>query len=151
MEFESETYIDAPLEDVWEFHSGVEGLKSLTPGWMNLRLLEVENGDADELTEGSEIRLSVKPLGLLRVSWTSTIVERESDFDEGRAVFVDEMERGPFERWRHTHGFERSDGGTVMRDTVEYESGKIPNSFVKLQLKGFFRYRHSKTKKILED
>ncbi|MGL5819777.1 MAG: SRPBCC family protein [Phycicoccus sp.] len=35
--------------------------------------------------------------------------------------FVDEQVSGPFERWYHTHHFERDGkGGTVMRDIVDF-------------------------------
>lgn len=37
-------------------------------------------------------------------------------------MFVDEMQRGPFGRWRHAHLFEERDGATLMVDEVEYAS-----------------------------
>jgi ligand-binding SRPBCC domain-containing protein len=37
------------------------------------------------------------------------------------AKFVDEMESGPFHRWRHEHRFEDSDGSTLMSDVIAYE------------------------------
>ena len=34
--------------------------------------------------------------------------------------FVDEMQSGPFRRWRHVHRFEPVEGGTRMVDDVDY-------------------------------
>ena len=65
-------------------------------------------------------------LGLpLKVDW----VGRVSDIiDEGnRRQFVDHMLKGPFSYWNHLHEFEAADGGTWMRDYIEYS---LPLSFV---------------------
>lgn len=52
------------------------------------------------------------------VPWRMT--SRISEFD-APGYFVDEQVRGPFRRWRHEHHFEPDgDGGTVMRDVVDF-------------------------------
>ncbi len=53
------------------------------------------------------------------VPWrmTSKIVEYDRP---GR--FVDEMQRGPFGRWRHRHVFRETGNGTRMIDDVNYQS-----------------------------
>ncbi|HWS54218.1 MAG TPA: SRPBCC family protein [Pyrinomonadaceae bacterium] len=53
----------------------------------------------------------------VKLRMTSRIVA----FERPRA-FADEMQRGPFRRWRHTHLFEPCGGGTLMRDRVEFAS-----------------------------
>jgi len=54
-----------------------------------------------------------------------TMTSRISDYDApGR--FVDEQVRGPFRRWRHEHRFEAADGGTRMRDRIEFQSPAGP-------------------------
>jgi len=40
--------------------------------------------------------------------------------------FVDEQESGPFRRWRHEHRYESVPEGTLMTDTVEFESPAGP-------------------------
>lgn len=54
-------------------------------------------------------------------------------------MFADEMQRGPFKRWRHTHLFEPHRGGTLMTDEVDFASplGALGASFDALFLKSF--------------
>jgi ligand-binding SRPBCC domain-containing protein len=58
---------------------------------------------------------------------------------EAPRTFTDEMQRGPFKSWRHTHRFEPTDKGTLMRDRVEFSSpfGPLGAAFDALFLKGF--------------
>ena len=53
--------------------------------------------------------------------------------------FTDEVQRGPFKRWHHTHRFEPTEGGTLMRDRVDFVSpfGPLGSAFDALFLKGF--------------
>ncbi|WP_049987792.1 SRPBCC family protein [Halobellus rufus] len=152
------TRVSAPLEDVWEFHSDVSGLEALTPDWMNLRVESVTGPDGDPdpevLEVGSEIQLSMRPLGVgPRQRWTSVIVDREAD--EERASFRDEMRGGPFARWIHTHTFVADGEETIVEDAVEYElpGGEIGGAASPLAVVGFepmFRARHRKTRELLE-
>jgi ligand-binding SRPBCC domain-containing protein len=68
------------------------------------------------LSLGDEVTWRARHFG---VAWrmTSRIVE----FEPPRR-FVDEMQRGPFQRWRHQHSFEPTAAGTRMVDDVEYAS-----------------------------
>lgn len=152
------TRVAAPLSAVWDFHSRVSGLESLTPDWMNLRVESVTGPDGDPdpevLETGSEIRLSMRPFGVgPRQRWTSVIVDREEG-DE-RAVFRDEMRGGPFAQWEHTHRFLADGDETIIEDEVEYElpGGAVGRSVSPMALVGFepmFRARHRKTKELLE-
>jgi ligand-binding SRPBCC domain-containing protein len=155
--FTYESRVDAPLDEVWEFHSTTDGLVELTPGWMNLTVEETRDPDGkpnpDVLEKGAEVDVSVKPLGVLpRVTWRSVILER--DRDDGRAYFVDRMENGPFKSWEHTHGFEGDGDGTVVRDTVEYALplwmlGRAGSPAFRLNARLMFRYRHRRTRELL--
>jgi len=81
------------------------------------------------------------------VTWDATflgvpqrLTSRIVAFDRPRA-FTDEMQRGPFRRWRHTHLFEPREGGTLMRDRVEFASpaGPLGALLDFLYLKSFVR------------
>lgn len=148
------TRVDAPLEDVWAFHSRIEGLTAVTPDWMGLRVEHVVGPDGEdnppELLTGCRIRMSVRPFGIgPRQRWLARIVERTRE--EGRAQFVDIMEEGPFARWQHTHQFFADGGETVLVDRVEYEL-PVADVLGSLAIVGFepmFRYRHRALKRHL--
>lgn len=156
--YERSVRVAAPLEAVWDFHSRVDGLFSVTPGWLDVRVesLRGPDGEADPeiLEAGAEIRLSVAPFGAgPRVGWTSHVTERERG--EGRAHFTDEMIQGPFTEWEHTHSFVAADGGTTVRDRVRYAlpPGRLGRRLSPLAVLGLaptFRYRHRRTKALLE-
>jgi ligand-binding SRPBCC domain-containing protein len=75
------------------------------------------------------------------VTWEAThffvrqrLTSKITAFDRPR-MFVDEMQRGAFKRWRHTHLFEARGGATLMVDEVEYASplgllGKLVDALV---------------------
>lgn len=155
--YERETRVDAPLSDVWTFHSRAAGLEALTPDWMGLSIGQVTGPegrpDPDVLETGSEIEMRLQPVGGPARSWTSVITDRQRG-DE-RAVFRDEMRDGPFRRWIHVHQFFAENDTTRIRDTVHYElpGGELGRTLSSLAVVGFepmFRYRHRKTKELLE-
>ena len=150
--------VPAPIEDVWSFHSTVDGLRELTPGWMHLGIDGVEGPDGSPdppvLVAGSEIQMSVRPFGVgPRQRWTSRIVERDPDGEatpERSARFVDEMQGGPFRRWEHTHAFYADGDETLLVDTVAYRLpfgplGDLAGPPAKVGFEGMFRDRHRRT------
>lgn len=155
--YERETRVHAPLSEVWDFHSRVSGLEALTPAWMNLTVEHVVDaaGDPDPevLETGSQIQLSSRPFGVgPRQRFVSRIVEREKR--DGSAYFVDDMQEGPTEHWEHTHSFFADGDETVVRDRVEFRlGGTLGRAVGPLAVVGFepmFRYRHRKTRELLE-
>ena len=155
--YERRSRIRAPLSDVWEFHSGIEGLTAVTPAWMGLRVESFHGPDGEPdpavLEAGSEVSLSLRPFGVgPRQRWTSRIVERERT--ERAAWFVDEMVEGPFPRWRHTHRFHAQGDETVSTDRVEYRLPVVPGPLSSVAWPGFeaiFAYRHRRTRRLLAD
>jgi len=156
--YERSTYVDAPLDEVWEFHSRGSGLEALTPNWLNLRIESATgpDGEADPevLEAGSTVVSSVRPFGVgPRQRWTSEIVDRRAE--NAHALFRDEMVDGPFAVWEHTHRFSADGEGTVVHDRVEYElldgaAGYVVNPFTVIGLDPMFRFRHRRTRALLE-
>ena len=148
--------IRAPLDEVWEFHSTIDGLEALTPDWMGLRVESVRGPDGDSdpdvLVEGTEITMASKPFGLApETRWISRITDRREG--EGYCMFRDDMLGGPFALWIHTHEMYGDSGETVLIDTVEYELPSPADRLDSAAVVGFepmFRYRHRKTKELLE-
>jgi len=154
--YERETVVEAPFEDVWDFHSRSSGLEALTPDWMHLRVESAVGPDGEldpEILEtGSKIESTIAPFGVApRQRWISYIAAREHG--DGEAMFRDEMTRGPFPHWVHTHTFEAVDGGTRIHDHVEYELPVVRGLLGPLGNLGFepmFRHRHKTTRELLE-
>lgn len=156
--YERETRVRAPLETVWEFYSRISGLEALTPDWMHLHVEHVVdaagNPDPDILDVGTQMRLALRPFGVgPRRRWFSRITERERR--DGAAWFVDVMDRGPFPRWHHTHAFFGDGDATLVSDRVDYElpGGSLGRAVGPLGAVGFepmFRYRHRRTRELLE-
>jgi len=151
--FERRTTVDAPLERVWEFHSHISGLTTVTPRSLGLRVRELRNADGESLprdaalTVGTVIDLVVRPCGLLPgPGWTSRIVERSRTGD--RAHFVDQMVDGPVRHWRHTHRFEAIDEGTRVIDEIEFDAGTLTR-IIAAGLRVAFADRHRRTRNVL--
>ena len=70
--------------------------------------------------------------------------------------FTDQMVSGAFKSLRHIHEFETSGDGTLMRDTLEWESplgllGKIADRLaVKKHMRDFLLARNKELKRIIE-
>ncbi|MFC7073207.1 SRPBCC family protein [Halovenus rubra] len=157
--YERSVRVAASFEDVWAFHSTEKGLEELTPDWMGMEVESVTGPDGElnpeQLEEGSSIDAAVRPLGVgPRQQWTSVIDDRNRS--EGAGFFRDTMSDGPFREWTHTHLFYADDGGTLIRDHIEYELplGPLDRVFGPLAFVGFepmFRYRHKRTRLLLEE
>lgn len=151
-----ETRIAAPLARVWAFHQDVKtALPALSrPGDQ----VEVEEAD---LPVGLGSRLVIRAKGPVgRVRWVAKYVEfvppHAVVFGE-EARFVDEQEAGPFKRWRHSHEFDAIDDRTTrLVDRITYQVPYGPFGWIadKLligwTLRAMFRYRHTRTREILE-
>jgi ligand-binding SRPBCC domain-containing protein len=156
--FEHSTRVRAPLEEVWQFHSRIQGLTALTPGFMNLRVESTYGPDGDPdpdvLETGSVVNVSVHPFGVgPRQTWTSEIVARRRG--DGSATFRDEMRGGFFEEWVHTHSFFADGEETIVTDRVDYclPPGRLGARLSPLATVGLgpmFAHRHRETKAILE-
>lgn len=155
--FRRETLVDAPLEEVWEFHSSIDGLRALTPRWLSLRIQSIEypeqgTRDPGELVAGSRIHASVAPLVIgPRQSWVSVIESRSVHDDV--CSFVDSMHHGPFRTWKHTHRFVAAGDQTRVIDRVDYRApgGPLGQFLASGGLALFFAYRHRKTREILAE
>ena len=150
------TRIRASLDEVWAFHATIDGLEALTPTWMGLSVDAVRrpegHDDTDELVEGTEITMASKPLGVApETRWISRITDRREG--DGYCMFRDDMLGGPFALWIHTHEMYGDGDETVLIDTVEYELPSTVDRLNTLATVGFepmFRYRHRRTKELLE-
>lgn len=127
---ELETFIRAPAEVCFDLARDIDFHASApTP----LRHRAVAGVTSGLIGLGEEVTWEGSFFGV-RQRMTSKIVAMDSP-----RGFTDEMRRGPFERWRHTHRFEPAGEGTLMRDRVEFASpfGPLGRAFDAIFLKGF--------------
>jgi ligand-binding SRPBCC domain-containing protein len=108
-----ETLIEAPVELCFDLarsvdihmastnHTGERAISGVTSGMMNLH---------DEVTWEA-----------IHFGTRQRLTSRITAFDRPR-MFTDEMQRGAFKYWRHTHLFEPRDEGTLMIDNADYAS-----------------------------
>lgn len=88
----------------------------------------------------------------IRQRLTAQIIEFEPPIR-----FVDKMTRGAFQSLTHLHQFEPQDGGTLMRDTLDWTAplgilGRLADwLFLKRHMKNFLEKRNAAFKEILEN
>ena len=139
--------VPASGEVVWAFFSDPRNLATITPEYMNFRVLNEE--PLSEIYPGMIIRYKVSPIMKLPMFWMTeiTAVRRYR-------LFVDVQRRGPYKLWHHQHLFEENDQGVLMTDLVNYELplgplGSLAHSlFVRRQLQEIFNFRRAKVKEI---
>jgi NADH dehydrogenase len=133
-------FIARPIEEVFAFFTQPANLGRLTPAAMGFELLTDDGNLRDRL----EIRWRIRPLLGIPMTWTARI----AGYEPGRR-FMDVQVCGPYRRWEHTHTFEAVDGGTIVRDEIEYAVpfgplGDLVNRLVvRGQLRRLFEYRRA--------
>ena len=131
-------WLPRPPEEVFHFYADAFNLERLTPPWLRF---QVNTPPPIAMVAGVEIdyRLRLKGVPL---SWRSRITAWEPPFR-----FVDEQVRGPYRRWVHEHTFTPRDGGTLVRDLVEYDmlgGWLVDRLIVRRDLSRIFAYRQQR-------
>lgn len=141
-----ETVVRAPVTDVFAFYSNIANLRRITPPNIKLEIVEI----VGNMREGTRITVRT---GRWFVVWEWRL--RIAEFVPNRR-FVDVQEEGPFARYEHLHEFLPHDGGTLLRDTLDfvlpYEpfSAPLRDWILKPQLDRLFAFRHQETRRLLE-
>ena len=136
-----------PVDEVFAFFARPENLGRITPASMRFELLT----DDREMREGLEIRYRIRPLLGIPMTWTTRITGFEPPHR-----FTDIQLSGPYRRWQHTHTFEAVDGGTLVRDEIEYAVpfgplADLANALVvRTELERIFRHRAETIRTIFE-
>lgn len=130
--------IERPLDEVFAFFENPENLARITPGSVGFRILTPL---PIVMKAGAVIDYTIKVFGIRRY-WTTLITDYAPPHR-----FVDVQLRGPYTFWHHTHTFEATERGTLMRDEVRYVLpfgviGRLVHALlVKRQLQKIFDYR----------
>ena len=138
----AEVIVESPIEEVFEFFSSAENLESITPPWLNFRIvtpMPIKMGKGTLLDY--KIRLHMIP-----IRWRTEIADWQPPYK-----FADQQLKGPYKRWWHEHTFEDLGNGlTLVRDEVHYipRGGSLLHRLmVKPDLKRIFSYRQQQLAK----
>ena len=107
----AEVWLPRPIGEVFAYFGDARNLDALTPPWLHFRVVRLPEGG---LRQGARIEYRI------RWRWAPLHWLTEITAWEPPCRFVDAQRRGPYRRWVHEHRFEESDGGTLVRDRVEY-------------------------------
>ena len=118
MVFSGKTYnleriqmIQLPRDEVFKFFSDAFNLERITPSFLNFRILTKAPID---IQEGTLIDYRIRLFGV-PMNWRTRIERFEPNSE-----FVDTQIIGPYVLWHHTHVFETTAEGTLMKDVVRY-------------------------------
>jgi len=139
-QFQKEQFVNASLDEVWDFISSPRNLKKITPEAMGF---DIRTPDLpDKIYEGMIINYTVKPILGIKTNWVTEITHNVD-----KSYFVDEQRVGPYTLWHHQHLITATENGVLMRDIVSYKPpfgflGSIANTlFIKKKLNEIFDYR----------
>lgn len=113
-----ELWLPQPIETVFDYFSDARHLQDLTPPWLHFHVI---TPGPIEMRAGALIDYRLRLHGI-PIRWRTEITDWEPPYR-----FVDTQLRGPYRLWRHLHTFEEHDGGTLVKDVVDYA---VPGGFL---------------------
>jgi ligand-binding SRPBCC domain-containing protein len=143
---ERKQLIPGDVSTVFGFFENPHNLKDITPAWLSFR---VKSSTDNVVRHGTRISYTIRWLGL-PVRWESLIARYERG-----VVFADQMLRGPYKSWYHTHEFNEVPEGVEMTDRVVYEMpfgllGRLAHALmVRRQLNAIFDHRAARIARLL--
>jgi ligand-binding SRPBCC domain-containing protein len=141
--FEQSFEVNCTVDKVWNFYTDIKHLEIITPPNMKLKIIETSN---KQIVEGLRMTISGR-LVLYNSKWNSII----SLVDISKHMYIDEMVKGPFKKWKHIHLFsEIGKNQTVITDKIEFEMpffflGRLMEGYVENNLKKIFKFREFQT------
>ncbi len=146
-QIKKEQFLNASIEDVWDFVSSPKNLKKITPDYMNF-VIKSKNRE-EKIYPGMIICYKVSPLLKIPTSWVTEITHVEKN-----KLFVDEQRVGPYKIWHHEHLFKQEEKGVLMIDIISYKLpfgilGRLVNYFfINKKINKIFNYRYDRMKEI---
>ena len=103
--------INDSIDNVFDFFSEPENLKTITPEKLSFKILTPTPID---MNKGTVIDYTIRLFGI-PIHWRTLITKYNPPFE-----FVDEQIKGPYNFWHHSHKFKKVDGGVEISDRVIY-------------------------------
>lgn len=131
----AEQWLPSTRERVFAFFADAYRLQDLTPPFLNFQVITPA---PIAMQVGTKIDYKLRLRGF-PIRWQSEISEWQPP-----ERFVDRQLIGPYRLWHHLHTFDEQDGGTLVRDIVDYS---VPGGclihwlVVRRDLERIFRYR----------
>ncbi len=141
---DAELFIPRPLPEVFAFFAEAPNLQALTPRWLHFEILTPL---PIAMRAGALIDYRLRLRGI-PLRWRTEITVWEPPHR-----FVDVQRRGPYRLWRHEHTFEERDGGTLVRDHVDYKvfgGALVDRLFVRPDVRRIFAYRQCVLRRYFE-
>ena len=141
--YQTEMWVDAPIDKVFEFFSNPANLEQITPPWLKFKMVQPQYLS---IGSGTIIDYRLRLHGI-PITWQSEITEWNPPYH-----FTDVQRKGPYRHWVHTHEFNEAGTGTFIRDSVDY---KVPGGylvdriFVRKDIERIFTYRKSKLRELM--
>jgi ligand-binding SRPBCC domain-containing protein len=110
-EFLSELWLPVAPEKLFPFFGDAANLNAITPPWLSFRIV---TKPPIVMQAGTLIDYRLRVRGI-PLRWRTRI-----NVWQPPHRFVDEQVRGPYRLWIHEHTLEQADGGTLVRDHVQY-------------------------------
>ncbi len=138
----TQLWVPQSLKTVFAFFADATNLETLTPPWLNFKVLSPQ---PIEMKPGTLIDYQLKLHGI-PVRWQSEISAWNPPY-----AFIDEQVKGPYQLWHHRHLFREHEGGTLVCDQIDYAhlgGNWVHRYFVEPDLKKIFNFRHEKLREI---
>lgn len=103
--------LPVPQEAAFVFFEDPRNLFSITPPWLDFRMVDPERSS---VFEGAEYDYTIRWLGI-RMRWRSRIIDYVP-----HERFTDIQLIGPYRSWSHRHVLRPDESGTSMDDEVTY-------------------------------
>jgi len=139
--FTYSSLLKASQEVVCQFHTDTHNLPLITPPWINVAIISME----DPMIEKSIVTLDIRRFGI-PTRWEMQI--EKLDFPN---TIIDVMLEGPFPFFRHERQFTSIDKQTTLMEetiTITLPMGWLGNlafPFIKRDMDAMFAYRHKAT------
>ncbi len=145
--YEKISLIQCDLQALFDFHLDVKNLEAISPKGIKVTLLNKNFTPK----EGAVLELQTVK-NFIPIVWKVRIEKLQSP-----NLLIDLALQSPFAFWEHSHIFtQKKEGLCELRDVVRYSPpfgilGRMLNFFIKSELEKMFAFRHSVTKKMLEE
>jgi ligand-binding SRPBCC domain-containing protein len=138
----SELWVPSSREEFFEFFSCAENLEALMPHWPHFSIL---SAGSIAMRTGARVRYRLRLHGI-PLRWENEITAWDPPYR-----FVDEQRSGPYRLWIHEHQFWEHEGGTTVRDNVQYSVAGgllVHRLLVAPDLDKIFEFRRQKVTEI---